>query len=176
MFAVRAQMDPLALADGLHRAVRSVDPEIPIANLSTLSTAVEASLQGRRTVMALLLIFAATALLLACIGIYGVMAYTVSQRTRELGIRIALGAATRRVLTLVLCDGLKLVLLGLAIGVVCSYGAARLIANQLYATSQTDLPVLVGVSLALLAVGSLACWIPARRATRVNPIEALRAE
>jgi predicted permease len=176
MFAVRAQVDPLSLADGLRRAVKSVDPEIPIANLNTLSTAVETSLQGRRTVMALLLIFAVTALLLACIGIYGVMAYSVSQRTRELGIRIALGAASQRVLALVLHDGLKLILLGLAIGVACSYGAARLIASQLYATSQTDLPVLVGVSLALLLVGLLACWIPARRATRVNPIEALRAE
>ncbi|ACB75158.1 ABC transporter permease [Opitutus terrae] len=176
MFAVRTQVSPLTLADELRGAVRQVDPQIPIANLTTLDLAVERSLQGRRTVMGLLVIFAAVALVLACIGIYGVMSYSVSQRTRELGIRIALGAATHRVLSLVLHDGLKLVLLGLMIGIAASFGAAQLIASQLYATSQTDFTVLLAVSLVLLVVALLASWLPARRATRVNPVEALRAE
>lgn len=176
MYAVRTQVPPLSLADELREAVRSVDPQVPIANLSTLSTAVESSLQGRRTVVTLLMVFSVTALGLACVGIYGVMAYSVSQRTRELGIRIALGAAAHRVLTLVLHDGLKLVLLGLVIGVAASLGAAQLIANQLYATSQFDFTVLGGVSAVLLLVALLASWLPARRATRVNPVEALRAE
>lgn len=173
---VRAQIAPLSLADDVRRAVQSVDPEQPIGNLATLDQAAAATLQGRRILLALVALFAGVALLLAAVGIYGVMAYTVQQRTREIGIRVALGAGVGRIVSLVLRDGLRLVVLGLALGALASYGAARLIASQLYSTSQADPLVLAAVALVLLAAALAACWLPARRATRVNPIEALRAE
>ncbi len=176
MYAVRTHVPPLTLADDVRRAIKAVDPDIPIANLTVLSAAVENSLQGRRTVLTLLMIFAATALLLACVGLYGVMAYSVAQRTREMGIRLALGAGARRVIGLVLRDGFKLVGLGLVIGTAASFGAARLIASQLYSTSQNDPLVFALVIVVLTAVALLACWLPAHRATRLNPVEALRAE
>jgi len=173
---VRARVAPLGLADDLRRAVQSVDPELPIANLTTLAQVADASLQNRRILLTLVGLFAAVALLLAAIGIYGVMAYTVAQRTREIGIRIALGASMPHVIGLVLRDGLKLVALGIGVGAVASYGAARLIASQLYSTSQTDPLVLLLVAVVLVAVALFACWLPARRATRVDPVTALRAE
>ena len=176
MFAVRTHVPPLTLAADIRRAVQAVDPQQPIANLATLTDAVERSLQGRRTMLTLLLIFAGTALLLACVGIYGVIAYSVSQRTREMGIRIALGAGTVRVVSLVVRDGLKLVFLGVAAGALASFGAGKLLAAQLYATSGSDPVVFALVAALLLVVALLACWLPARRATRVNPVEALRAE
>ena len=126
--------------------------------------------------LTLLGLFAGTALFLACIGIYGVTAYSVAQRTREMGIRIALGAGTVQVIGLVMRGGVKLVLIGLGIGAVCSVGAGFLIASQLYNVSKTDPAVFSLVALALLAASLAACWLPARRATRVNPIEALRSE
>jgi putative ABC transport system permease protein len=175
-FVVRTQVPPLTLAADMRRAVQAVDPEQPLANLETLSQAVERSLQGRKTMLTLLMIFAAIALGLACVGIYGVMAYSVSQRTREIGVRVALGAGSRRIVSLVLRDGLKLVLIGLTIGALASYGAGRLIANQLYGTSEKD-PVVLGlVAFVILVIATLACWIPARRATRVSPMTALRYE
>ncbi|HWA26973.1 MAG TPA: ABC transporter permease [Lacunisphaera sp.] len=173
---VRTHVPPLTLADDMRRAVLAVDPEQPIANLTSLEQAVEASLQNRRILLTLIGIFATVALALACLGIYGVMAYTVAQRTREIGIRIALGAELRRVVALVLGDAMQLVGLGLLIGVAATYAASRLISAQLYATSGTDPVVLTAVALVLATVALLACWIPVRRAARVNPVEALRAE
>jgi predicted permease len=175
-FAVRTHVPPLTLATDLRRAVQAVDPQQPLANLATLADSVERSLQTRRVILTLLLIFAGTALALACIGIYGVMAYSVSQRTREMGIRIALGAGIFQVIKLVLCDGLKLVVIGLAVGAFASIGAGYLIASQLYGITQGDPVVFISVALALIAVALLACWLPARRATQVNPMVALRAE
>jgi len=176
MFAVRTHVPPLTLAADLRRAVQAVDPQQPIANLATLADTVERSLQGRRTMRTLLLIFAGTALLLACVGIYGVMAYSVAQRTREMGIRIALGAGPLRVVSLVVRDGLKLVLAGVAVGALASYGVGKLLAAQLYATSESDPIVFTLVAALLIAVALLACWLPAHRATRVDPVTALRAE
>jgi len=173
---VRTRMPPLTLAPDVRRAVQAVDPEQPIANLGTLEQSVGNSVQVSRIVLTLVGLFAATALVLACIGIYGVMAYSVAQRTREMGIRIALGAGAEQVLALVLRDGMKLVLVGLAIGVVGSLGAGQLLSNQLYRVTGTDPLVFAMVAFVLLAVALLACWLPARRATRVNPVEALRAE
>jgi predicted permease len=175
-FVVRTEVPPMTLAADMRRAVRAVDPEQPLANLETMKAAVERSLQGRKTMLTLLLIFAAVALALSCIGIYGVMAYAVSQRTREMGIRIALGAGVKRILLLVLRDGLKRVLIGAAIGAAASLGAGRVISSQLYATSGADPLVLGFVALAVLAVAAAACWLPARRATRVSPMTALRCE
>jgi ABC-type antimicrobial peptide transport system permease subunit len=156
--------------------VQAADPEQPIANLATLEQAADASLQGRRILLSLVTLFSAIALLLAAIGLYGVMAYTVAQRTREIGIRIALGAGVGRVIRLVLHDGLKLVVLGVLLGGAAGVGAARLIAAQLYSTSQNDPLVFVLVAVVLTGAALLACWLPAHRATRVNPTEALRAE
>jgi ABC-type antimicrobial peptide transport system permease subunit len=153
-----------------------VDPEQPIANLGTLEQSVGNSVQVSRIMLTLVGLFAATALVLACIGIYGVMTYSVAQRTREMGIRIALGAGVGQVITLVLRDGMRLVLLGLAIGVLGSLGAGRLLANQLYRVTSTDPIVFTLVTLVLVGVALLACWLPARRATHVDPVTALRAE
>ena len=175
-FVVRTGVPPLTLAPDVRRAVLAVDPEQPIANLGTLEQSVGNTVQTSRVVLTLVGLFAATALVLACIGIYGVMAYSVAQRTRELGIRIALGADVGRVIRLVLRDGMKLVLLGLGIGVVAGLGAGRLLANQLYRVTGTDPLVFTLVTLALVAVALLACWLPARRATKVDPVTALRAE
>ncbi|PTX94414.1 ABC transporter permease [Opitutus sp. ER46] len=176
MIIVRTHVPPLTLAGDLRRAVQSVDPEQPIANLSTLEVAVENSLQARRVMLTLVSLFAGLALLLAAIGIYGVISYTVAQRTREIGIRIALGAGLRRVVRLVVGDGFRLVLAGLALGAIASYGAARLLGTQLYSTSTLDPLVLLLVTVLLAGVALLACLVPARRATNVNPVEALRAE
>jgi len=173
---VRTQVPPLTLVAQVRRAIQAVDPEQPIANLGTLEQSVGNTLQTRRIMLTLLSMFAATALILACIGIYGVMAYAVAQRTREMGIRIALGAGAGQVVALVMRNGLKLVLIGLGIGAACSVGVGHLIASQLYNVSKTDPTVFALVALALLTATMAACWLPARKATRVNPIEALRAE
>jgi len=173
---VRTRVPPLTLVAQVRRAIQAVDPEQPIANLGTLEQSVGNTLQTRRIMLTLLGVFAATALVLACIGLYGVMAYAVTQRTREMGIRIALGAGAGQVIALVMRAGMKLVLIGLGIGAACSVGAGYLIANQLYNVSRADPAVLGLVALALLTATMTACWLPARKATRVNPVEALRAE
>jgi predicted permease len=173
---VRTHLPPLTLTDEIRRAVQRIDPDQPLANLSTLEQSVALSLQSRQSIITLLGLFSGVALVLACIGIYGVTALTVSQRTREMGIRIALGAASGQVMSLVLGDGLKLVSIGLGLGLLGSLGAGRALGSQLYQISWFDPLVLAGVVCALLAVASLACWLPARRATRINPLEALRAE
>jgi predicted permease len=173
---VRTRLPPLSLAADVRRAVQAVDTEQPIANLTTLEQSVSNSLGVRRTVLTLLGLFAVAALALACIGIYGVMAYSVAQRTREMGIRIALGAGSGQVIELVLRDGMKLVLVGLGIGVVGSLGAGLLLSSQLYRVHWADPLVLAVVAFALLAAALLACWLPAHRATQVDPVTALRAE
>ena len=173
---VRTHLPPLTLVAQVRHAIQAVDPEQPIANLGTLEQSVGNTLQTRRIMLTLLGVFAATALVLACIGLYGVMAYAVTQRTREMGIRIALGAGAGQVIALVMRAGMKLVLIGLGIGAACSVGAGYLIANQLYNVSRADPAVFGLVALALLTATMAACWLPARNATRVNPIEALRAE
>ncbi len=173
---VRTRLPPLTLAGQVRKAVQAVDPDQPIANLGTLEQSVGKTLQARRIMLTLLSVFAVAALVLACIGIYGVMAYAVAQRTREMGIRIALGAGSGQVIELVLRDGMKLVLVGLGLGVVGSLGAGLLLSSQLYRVHWADPLVLTLVAFALLAAALLACWLPARRATRVDPVIALRAE
>jgi predicted permease len=173
---VRTSVAPLSLADDLRRAVQKVDSEQPIAYVTTLEEAIDASLQSRRITLTLVTLFAIVALALAAIGIYGLMAYSVSRRTREIGIRMALGAGVAGVISLVVRDGVRLVLLGLGIGALAGYGAARLIQGLLYATSSVDPVVFAAVAVVLIGAALLACWLPARRATHVNPVDALRAE
>lgn len=174
---VRTEVPPLPLADSLRRAVLELDPEQPIANVRTLEGVVANSLHSRTIMLTLLGIFAVTALALACLGLYGVMSYAVAQRTREMGIRLALGADHHSVIRLILRDGLTLVGCGLFAGALGSVGAGLVLANQLFEARTADpLLVLGAVALALAAVSLVACWLPARRATRVDPLVALRAE
>ena len=164
------------LTNDVRLAVRDVDPDLPLANMRTLETAVDATLQTRRIMLALIGMFAVTALVLACIGIYGVVSYSVAQRTREMGIRMALGADAGSVVALVLRQGIRLVLVGLGLGIAASFGAGIMIANQLYGVSRTDPAVMAGVALILIVAAALASWLPARRASRVAPSVALRSE
>jgi putative ABC transport system permease protein len=175
-YVVRTTLPPQSLVEPVRKAVQRVDPDQPIANISTLDDYARRSMRGRTIMLTLLSLFAGVALLLACIGIYGVMAYSVGQRRREMGIRIAVGAATRDVLRLVIGDGLKLVLLGLGLGAIGAFFASQILASQLYEIDRLDPTVFTGVSFILLLSGALACFLPARRATRFDPITALRAE
>ncbi|HEY4245973.1 MAG TPA: ABC transporter permease [Lacunisphaera sp.] len=173
---VRTAMPPTTLTASIRKAVQEVDADLPMAEVGTLEQSVSSTLHVRRMMLVLLGIFAATALLLACVGIYGVIAYSVSQRTREMGIRMALGADTRQVLALVLQQSLRLVLIGIIIGIGGSFGAGAFLAAQLFATPRVDAVVFAAVPFVLLSVAFLATWLPARRASRVNPAIALRAE
>jgi putative ABC transport system permease protein len=173
---MRTTVPPLTLAPDVRRALAEVDPDLPIANLRTVEQAVDSTMRTRKVMLVLLGIFALAALVLACVGIYGVISYSVAQRTREIGIRMALGASSRQVLTLILRQGFKLVLVGLGVGIVASLGAGALIAQQLYEVSRADPTVMAVVASVLFAVALFASWLPARRATRVHPSVALRSE
>jgi len=174
--AVRTTGDPARYVSAIRGAVSSVDKDEPIANVHTLDDLISSSMGQRRLSMTLLGVFAAIALLLASVGIYGVMAYSVVQRTRELGLRMALGARQRDVLTLVLGQGLRLVLVGVAIGVVAALAITRVIASQLYSVRPTDPLTFASVAALLTAIALAATLLPAWRATMVDPTVALREE
>ncbi len=171
-----ATADPLALAPAVVRAVQSIDPDQPVAAISTMEKNIGQSLATRRLTMTLLGSFAVLALVLASVGLYGVMALSVTQRTREFGIRLALGAPRKDVFRLALGRGLLLVGIGLALGLLGAMGAGRALTSLLYDTGGLDPLALVTAIVALASVAVLACWFPARRATRVDPIVALRYE
>jgi putative ABC transport system permease protein len=168
--------DALALTADVQSAVWSVDRDIPLANLRTMQDVVANSVLRRRFTMVLLAIFAGLAMLLSAVGLYGVMSYTVSQRTHEIGIRMALGARTSDVLKLVVGQGMGLTAAGLALGIVASLAATRLLSGLLFGVSATD-PLTFGLVSALLAaVAMIANYVPARRAVQVDPMVALRDE
>ena len=173
---VRAKVEPLSLTKAVRSAVWSVDQDQPIANVRTMQQVQSDSIARQRFNMLLLAIFAALALVLAVVGLYGVMSYTVAQNRREIGIRIALGAQSCDVLRLVIGQGLVLTLLGVGMGVLGAIGLTRLIANLLFGISPTDPLTFVGVSVLLVVVALLACYLPARRAMKVDPMVALRYE
>jgi putative ABC transport system permease protein len=173
---VRSQRRPHELASEIRRVVQHLDPEQPIGPVVSMDEVVSTSLAPRRFNTFLLGLFAASALLLAAIGTYGVLAYNVTRRRRELGIRMALGARSAEILQLVLAKGLRLAFLGLAIGLVASLVLTRVIKTLLYEVSATDPLTFAAVTLVFLGVALLACWIPGRRATRVNPVTALHFE
>ncbi|HEU6451673.1 MAG TPA: ABC transporter permease [Gemmatimonadaceae bacterium] len=177
---VRATGEPAALIPALKRAVLGVEPAIPIAgggaDFQVMDEASARGLGAQRLNASLLGVFALSALLLAAIGIYGLMAYAVTQRTREMGIRMALGARPRDVLSLVVRQGMTLAGLGIALGIVGALAATQLLASMLYGVAPTDPVTFTGVAALLAAVALLACWLPARRAARVDPNVALRAE
>ncbi len=175
--AVRtAPANPLSLLPAVQEAVWSVNKSVPLGNPRTMEDLIARTLSQRRFTMLLLGVFAGTALLLAAIGLYGVISYSVAQRTRELGIRMALGAQRRDVLKLVVREGMTLVALGVVIGLAASLALTRLIASLLFGISATDPITFAALALALGAIALLACLLPARRASQVNPIVALRTE
>ncbi|MBC7931089.1 MAG: FtsX-like permease family protein, partial [Rubrivivax sp.] len=175
---VRTGADPDSLTVAVRGEVRAIDPEVPVFAAQTMEQLVAGSRATfmRRYPAYLIGVFACMALLLALVGIYGVISYAVTQRTREIAIRVALGAQGRDVLRLVLRHGLLLAGVGVAIGVVGALALARLMRGLLFGVSAADPVVFGGVSLLLLAVALAACLVPARRATRVDPMVALRYE
>ena len=174
--ALRTSVAPATIAEALRAAIRSVDAEQPLFNIATLDQRIASSLTGRRVPLELLALFAACALLLAAIGIYGVLAFSVEQRTSEIGLRMAIGADSRRVRRGVLGDGARLVGAGVAVGLVGALATGFLLKSRLFDVAPVDLPSLAGVSLVLVVTAFAACWLPARRAARLDPIVALRYE
>jgi putative ABC transport system permease protein len=173
---VRTAADPLSITPAVRREVLAVDKDQPVYDIKTLNSLLARSIASNRLSVWLLGLFAALALLLASIGIYGVIAYTVTQRTHEIGIRMALGAQPRDMLRLVLGQGMTLALIGIAIGLIAAFALTRAMASLLFTVSPTDPLTFVGISVLLGIVAFLACYIPARRATKVDPMVALRHE
>ncbi|MEJ7576813.1 MAG: ABC transporter permease [Pyrinomonadaceae bacterium] len=174
--AVRTKGEPETLAAGVREAVRALDKNLPGYDIKTMDDVLSASVANNRLVVLLFGVFAMFALLLASIGIYGVIAYSVAQRTHEIGIRIALGAQAKDVLHLVVGQGMRLVVLGVGLGLIGAFVVTRLLVSLLYSVSATDPLVYAGVAVLLTIIALLACYIPARRAMRVDPMVALRYE
>lgn len=173
---VRAMSDASTLTPLIRREVLAVDPYQPVYNVQTMEAVIERSVSGNRLNMLLLSIFAALALILALVGIYSVMSYLVTQHTREIGIRMALGARPLDILKLMLGQGLMLALAGVVIGIACALALTRVMGSLLYGVAATDPLTYLGISLLLLMVSLLACFLPARRAMKVDPMIALRYE
>jgi putative ABC transport system permease protein len=172
----KSRNDPAALTAAIRHVVHSLDKDLPISGIATMEQLISNSVSTRRVTLILLGMFSALALVLAAIGIYGVISYSVAQRTHEIGIRMALGAQRRDVLRMVLTQGAKIAGAGMIIGIVLSFGLARLIANLLFSVSAADPLTFAAVAIVLALVAMLACYIPARRALRVDPMVALRHE
>jgi predicted permease len=175
-FVLRTTGDPLALGATIRSELRQLDPALPVRNLRSMEQLVSRSVAPQRFNLSLLSTFAVLGLMLAAVGIYGVMAYGISQRTHEIGLRMALGAQTRDVIKHVLRQGMALTLIGVATGLIASFALTRFMKALLFDVSTTDLATYTGVTLFLLAVALVACFIPARRATKVDPMVALRYE
>ncbi len=173
---IRSTVEPESIAPALRQAVAEVDRSVPVSDVKTMEHIVGESVTQPRFNLFLLALFSGIALLLSVAGIYGVTAYTVTQRTHELGIRIALGAQVGDVLRMILGQGMAVIGAGILIGLVAASGLMRLMSSLLFGVSATDPFTFVGITLVLLAAGLLACYIPARRATKVDPLTALRYE
>jgi len=175
-FAVRTDGDPLLVATSIRSVLKQIDKDIPMARVMTMEDTVSNSIAQPRLETILLGLFGALALILASVGIYGVLAYSVSQRTSEIGIRMALGAPRSSVLGMVLSQGLRVAGIGMAIGFVLAFALTRLMASILFSVSPTDPATFAVVFLVLAMIAMLACYLPARRATKVDPLVALRYE
>lgn len=174
--AVRTPGNPESLAGAVRREVLALDKDQPVTNVMTMDEVISRSVWQPRFYAMLFGIFAAVALILAAVGIYGVMSYAITQRTHEIGIRLALGAGRLNVLKLALGQGMRLALAGVALGLCAAYGLTRLMSGLLFGVSATDLGTFVSIAVLLIGVTLLACYIPARRATKVDPLVALRYE
>ena len=175
-FVLRTSIEPSALASSIRSAMREVEPTLPIFAIRTMDELFDSTVSNQRTMLILLAVFGGVALLLAAIGLYGVLSYIVGQRTREVGIRMALGAPSASVRHLVVRQGLRLAVAGLGVGLLASVAVSRLLSSVLYEVSPMDPLSLAAVVAVLVFIGLLACWLPARRASRVDPVVALRAE
>jgi putative ABC transport system permease protein len=173
---LRGHLDTAALPNELRTQVQSIDPTLPVFGAQTLNETVSASLAQRRFLMEMVGLFALTALLLAGLGIYGVISYMVSERTHEIGIRLALGAPRQKIMRMVLRQGLGFAIAGATVGLVCALLVSHLMAGLLYGVRPVDPLTFAGVPLLLIGVALLACYIPARRAISVDPMIALRHE
>ena len=173
---VRTRVDPSSVAGAIRNEVQSLEKNLPLGNPELMSDRVANSLYAARMGAILLAVFGGLALLLASIGLYGVMSFAVARRTRELGIRVALGARPGDVFRLVLRQGMTLVIAGLVVGVGVAAAVTRLLASFLYGVSTTDVFTFTAIPVLLTLVALLACYLPARRATKVEPLVALRYE
>ncbi|MBV9507591.1 MAG: FtsX-like permease family protein, partial [Acidobacteriia bacterium] len=171
---VRTIADPASVAGAVRNTIRRVDPELPVANLTTLAALVDSSLAAPRFSVLLMGAFGILALLLEFLGMYSVISYAVTLRTREIGIRMALGARPGAVLRMVLGRGGRLAAFGIAIGLAAAVAVSRAMASLLFGVKPTDISVLAAVSLLVATVAVLACYVPARRATQIDPTAALR--
>jgi len=173
---VRTAADPRAIASSLRSAVWSVDPDTVVGEIRTMENVVSTSVGQRRFQVELIAGFAVAALLLASLGIYGVVSWSVQRRRNEIGIRMALGASGSAVNRMVVAEGLRPVVLGLAAGVAAALAGGGLLESLLFGVSPRDPATIAAVAVLLTAVAALACWIPVRRATTADPLEALRYE
>jgi putative ABC transport system permease protein len=173
---IKPSAESAALPAGIRAQIRGLEPNIPIPAIRTMSEIVSSTVAERRFQMLLTSLFAIVALLLATVGIYGVVSYSVACRTRDIGLRIALGAERRDIMTWVLSHGMRPVVIGLAAGLAGALTVATVLRSLLYGISPGDPVMLIGVTTLLLATAFLACYFPARRASRLNPVVALRHE
>jgi putative ABC transport system permease protein len=173
---VRSTGDPAAIIAAVRREVAALDPGVPLARVQPLTQLLKDTTAEPRLTVLVFTIFASAALVLAAIGLYGIVSYSVSQRTREIGVRLALGAPPRRILGAVLDRGVRLALLGVVLGGVAGYGAAGALRSILFETEPTDAATFFSIAGLLLTVAALASVLPARRAARTDPLVALRAE
>ena len=174
--AVRTAIDPLALSLPVQKQIAALDPELPVSDVLTMQQIIAQSLSNASLSATLVLAFAVLSLVLASVGLYGVLSYLMTQRTSEIGIRIALGAQRDQVVRLMLNDGLRPAIYGLVLGLAASAGAVRLIQSMLYGTQPLDPAIFAAVAATLLVVAALACLVPAWRASRIDPMQALRTE
>jgi ABC-type antimicrobial peptide transport system permease subunit len=170
---VRAEQDPIALTPALRSVIRSVDAEQPISDVKTVATMMAERTAARRFILALLAGFAAVALTLACVGLYGVIAYTIAQRQREFSIRLALGASAHGLVRMVMREGAVLVVLGVSFGIALAAVGTRLIASLLFGVEPLDPVVLLAAAAVLSGTAALAAWLPARRAAAADPMLAM---
>ena len=173
---VRTESPPLELAVAVRRAVRSIDSTVPDFEITTVEQALAKLDRPRKFQTEMIGAFAVTALLLAALGLYGLMSYPVAQRTKEIGIRVALGAQRRDVLKLVIGQGMTVALTGVSLGLAAAFAVTQLMKSLLFGVTATDPATFAGVAALLAAVALLACYLPARRATKVDPVVALRTE
>jgi putative ABC transport system permease protein len=173
---VRSSGDPTALASALREQVKGVDNDQPLSEVATMQQLFSKTVAPQRFNLMLVGLFAALALLLATVGVYGVIAYSVTQRAQEMGVRLALGASSRDILRLVIGQAMRTSLLGVSLGLVAAVGLTRVMTSLLFEVSATDPIVFAGLAALLIVVTLVASYIPARRATRVDPLVALRYE